>query len=132
VNLRGDFDPRDEAMVSGEALRINDHRFGPLERVSLPLEEGEVTDYGLGDLSELRRFVEHYDDAIGSCRITSLLPIRKLTRLESLWHEVETEVRSLCLEKVGRDVSELEPEPGFILGLRALVRTLAHQWAERH
>jgi hypothetical protein len=131
VNLRGDFDPRDEAMVSGEELRINDSRFGTLDRV-VPPAEGKVLTYDLCNLSELRRFVQSYDEAISGCRITSLLPIRKLTSLESLWHEVETEVRSLCLEKVGSDASELELEPGFILGLRALMRTLSSQWSARH
>ena len=33
--------------------------------------------------------------------------------------------------KVGQEASELEPEPGFILGLKALTDTLGRLWAER-
>jgi hypothetical protein len=44
---------------------------------------------------------------------------------------VETEARSLCLAKLGQEASDLEPEPGFILGLRALTNCLGRVWAER-
>ena len=134
VNLKGDFDPRDELMFSGEQLEINGLSFGPTDRVNLaalPDADTLVSSYGLGSLEELKRFLTNYDAAIQSCRITGLQPVRRLCQLDTLWAEVETEVRSLCLERQGCERAELEPEPGFMLGLRALTNTLGRLWAER-
>ncbi len=131
VNLQGDFDPRDELMFSGEELVINGKVFGALERVDIPEDINTVESYELVSLTELRQFVNNYDEALNSARINSLLPIRKLISLDSLWDEVETQVRALCLERVNKEISDLEPEPGFVIGLRALSHTLARQWAER-
>ncbi|MCT0203133.1 hypothetical protein [Synechococcus sp. CS-603] len=132
VNLKGDFDPRDELMFSGEMLEINGQSFGPTDRVAMLADDTLVSSYRLGSLDELKCFLENYDAAIKSCRITSLLPLRKLTQLDTLWADVETEVRSLCLQRVGGELAELEPEPGFILALRALTNTLGRQWADRY
>ena len=123
VNLIGDFDPRDDVMVCGSPLTINDMTFDSGSRVVLPHSMTKIERYELPDLEALRTFVQHYDSSIAELRIRSLLPIRQLCDLETLWGEVETEVRSLCLAKVGQEASDLEPEPGFILGLRALTNT---------
>ena len=134
VNLKGDFDPRDELMFSGEQLEVNGQTFGPTDRVDLAAQapgDTLVSSYRLGSLEELKRFLTNYDAAIQSCRITGLQPVRRLCQLDTLWSDVDTEVRSLCLERQGCELAELEPEPGFILGLRALTNTLGRQWAER-
>ena len=131
VNLKGDFNPRDEVMFSGEELVINGQIFNALDRVSLSQDINTVETFTLGSLTELRSFVKNYDDALTSLRINTLLPIRKLAAIETLWEEVETQVRAICLERINKEISDLEPEPGFIIGLRALSNTLASQWAER-
>ena len=100
-------------------------------RVLLPPSMSKIECYELPDLEALRTFVEDYDSSIADLRIRELLPIRQLCDLDTLWGEVETEVRSLCLAKVGQEASDLEPEPGFVLGLRALTNTLGRLWAER-
>lgn len=142
VNLTGDFDPRKHPMISGEEQVINGMVFGALDRVDGLSETmtGESTadgvlgieSYELGNLNELRRFVSNYDDALNAERITSLLPIRALISSDKLWDEVEITARALCLKKLNKEINDLEPEPGFVIGLRALVNTLARQWAERH
>ena len=131
VNLIGDFDPRNDVMVSGAALTINNLTFEAGDRVELPHTMSAIDRYELPNLDALRTFVDHYDDSIAELRIRSLLPIRQLCDLDHLWAEVETEVRSLCLAKVGQEASDLEPEPGFILGLKALNNTLSRLWADR-
>jgi hypothetical protein len=52
--------------------------------------------------------------------------------MDSLWDDVETEVRAICLDRINKQISDLEPEPGFIIGLRALSTTLAKKWAEQY
>ena len=130
MNLNGDFDPRDDIMICGSKLVVNNLTFNARDRVELPHTMERIERYELPDLDAVRAFVEHYDASIAELRIRSLLPIRQLCNLETLWAEVETEVRSLCLAKVGKEASDLEPEPGFILGLRALTNTLGRIWAE--
>ena len=131
VNLVGDFDPRDDLMICGARLVVNDLSFNSGDRVELPHTMSRIERYELPDLDAVRVFVDHYDASIAELRIRSLIPIRQLCDLETLWSEVETEVRSLCLAKVGQEASDLEPEPGFILGLRALTNTLGRIWSER-
>jgi hypothetical protein len=131
MNLSGDFDPREDVMVCGAILCVNNLEFGVDDRVQIPHELARIERYELQDLSSLKQFVSSYDASLKELRIRNLLPISQLCVLDSLWAEVETEVRSLCLAKVGLDASDLEPEPGFILGLRALTNSLGRLWADR-
>jgi len=131
VNLIGDFDPRDDVMVCGAKLIINGLTFEADQRVKLPLSMDKIERYELPDLECLRTFIENYDESIAELRIRSLLPIKELCDLETFWDSVQVEVRSLCLAKVGKEASDLESEPGFILSLRALNNTLGKLWAER-
>jgi hypothetical protein len=118
-------------MVCGANLQINTLSFSANERVEIPHQLRKIERYELRDLDAIKAFVEHYDASITELRIRTLLPIRQLCDLDQLWGEVETEARSLCLAKVGQEASDLEPEPGFILGLRALTNCLGRVWAER-
>lgn len=132
LNLQGDFDPRDEVMIAGEQLIINGLVFNSLDRVSIPAEINSVESFSLGSLDELKKFTQNYDEAITNLRINTLLPIRKLMSMDSLWEDVETQVRAICLDRIKKEISDLEPEPGFIIGLRALSTTLAKKWAEQY
>ena len=131
VNLSGTFDPRQDRMFAGERLTINKTTYDILDRVT-ELEEGTVISYELSSTDELRRFMKNYDAAIKSLQLTSLLPISKLTNSSRLWSDVETEIRAICLERVGKEFNDLEPEPPFISGLKALTRVLAREWADRN
>lgn len=131
INLQGDFDPRDEVMIAGEQLNINGMVFNALDRVKIPQDMTTVESFSLGSLDELKQFVKNYDESITNLRINSLLPIRKLSSLDTLWDEVETQVRAICLDRINKEISDLEPEPGFIIGLRALSSTLARKWSEQ-
>jgi hypothetical protein len=131
INLTGTFDPRDEAMIAGEEMEINGVRFKSLDRVSLPPTISAIETFSLTSLDELRRFVDCYDEVIRDLRITSLLPVSQLVNLDYLWDLVETEVRAITLERIGMNVSDLEPEPGFIIALRALGNVLASEWSQR-
>ena len=127
----GDFDPRDDVMVCGAKMIINNITFESDQRVKLPHSMDKIERYELPDLEDLRTFIENYDESIAELRIRSLLPIKELCDLDLLWDAVQVEVRSLCLEQVGKEASDLESEPGFILSLRALNNTLGKLWAER-
>jgi hypothetical protein len=106
--------------------------FNTLDRVIIPAEMTSIESFALGSLDELKQFAQNFDDAITNLSINTLLPIRKLAKMDSLWDDVETEIRSICLDRINKNVSGLEPEPGFIIGLRALTTTLARKWAEEY
>jgi len=112
-------------------MEINGVRFKSLDRVSLPPTISAIETFSLTSLDELRRFVDCYDEVIRDLRITSLLPVSQLVNLDYLWDLVETEVRAITLERIGMNVSDLEPEPGFIIALRALGNVLASEWSQR-
>jgi hypothetical protein len=131
VNLKGVFDPRQDRMFAGESLTINGTSYGALDRVTEP-EDGTVKTYELASIDELKRFITNYDVALKNLQLTSLLPIPKLTKSTRLWTEIETEIRKACLERVDQEFNDLEPEPPFISGLKALTRVLSREWAERH
>jgi hypothetical protein len=131
VNLSGDFDPRDDHMICGSSLRVNELVFNETDRVVIPHESARIERYELTDLEAIKQFVKAYDESLAELRIRNLSPISQLSSKDGLWQEVETEARSLCLAKVGQESSDLEPEPGFMVGLRALTNTLGRLWAER-
>jgi hypothetical protein len=131
VKLKGVFDPRKDRMFAGEGLTINSKTYGALERVTEP-EEGTVGTYELANTDELKRFITNYDEAIRKLQLTSLLPIGKLTATTRLWSEIETEIRKACLQRIDMEFNDLEPEPPFITGLKALSHVLAREWAERY
>jgi hypothetical protein len=131
LKLKGVFDPRKDRMFAGESLNINGRTYGALERVTEPVE-GTVTTYELDNTDELKRFITNYDEALKKLQLTSLLPIAKLTTPTRLWSEIETEISKACLERVDKEFNDLEPEPAFISGLKALSRVLSREWAERY
>ena len=131
VKLMGLFDPRQDRMFAGENLIINGNSYGTLDRVTEP-EDGTVKTYELSSTDELKRFITNYDLALKKLQITSLLPISKLTMPSSLWSNIETEISKSCLERVDKEFNDLEPEPPFITGLKALSRVLSEEWTERY
>ncbi len=130
IRLNGDFDPRDDILFTGEKLVINGLVFNTLDRVSMPPELSYVENYSLGSLDELKRFVSNYDAALAGLRINTILPIRKLSEIDCLWDEVETEVRAICLLEVNKLIYDFESAPGFILALRGLSNVLNRKWAQ--
>ena len=135
VNLVGDFDPRNDAMINGSILKINSYTFTEHDRVVIPRDTTKITKIEMPDLSSLKGFVRSYDDILADLRISHLLKISQLCDIDMVWDDVEKQVSSLCHDKLGKtgevDVSEYESEPGFILGLRALTNSLTSLWADR-
>jgi len=133
LDLDADFDPhrKGDGLIAGEEMKINDKIFGELDRVPLVPEIDTVESFAVPKLTQLKKFAENYDEALSDLRINTLLPIRKLISMNILWPDVEREVLELCRERINKDVNDLEPEPGFIIGLRALNKTLIRSWSEK-
>jgi hypothetical protein len=137
VNLTNNIDPLDDQIISGARIKINDLVFDESERINLSHEISSIHSYTLENLGSIKSFVDSYDSSIAELRIRSLLPIHKMCNVDDLWRDVGTEVDKLCVEKTKSrdgmpiDVADFEPEPGFILGLRALTNCLGNAWDDR-
>lgn len=131
VNLKGTFDPHQDRMFAGERITINSTTFDVLDRISEP-EEGTVIRYELTGMEELSRFIDNYDGVLKSLQITSLMPMSRLSKQARVWFNIKNEARAICLEHIDKKFIDLEPEPPFISGLKALTRVLAREWADRH
>ena len=133
TSLIGITNPRDDLMFAGESLIINGISFNVLDRIGEP-ENGNISTYTIPRTDELQQFVANYNYAIRSLGLESLLPISRLTEKEDrvLWSEIETEVRNSCLDRENKEFSDLEPEPPFFTGLKALISVLSREWAKRY
>jgi len=136
ADLKGDFDPTTEYLISGAPLRINDLVYKDDSRIDTQKLFGvPITRYELLDIEAIKIFASAYDRCLSELRIRHLSPISKLCEESSFWLKVEREAASLCIEKFKKsspvDGSDLIVEPGFITGLRALSNVLGSHWAER-
>jgi hypothetical protein len=132
ASLRWDDKYRNDLMIAGEEILVNGKTYKALDLIGNPRNINEINNYEVANLKELQRFLQNYDGALIALRINSLLPLSRLAPMETLWDEVEMQVRSICLEYSGKESSDQRLEPAFIIGLRALIRTLARHWAERY
>lgn len=116
----------EDSFIAGEAITIGSKTFGALDRISLgDLKANVGKDYKIEPgLAQLRAFVESYDAIL--IDIESLLPIKELESNEILlWNQVERIVREECSERAMiSDAKNIEPEPPFIIGLKALLKAL--------
>jgi hypothetical protein len=132
VNLKGKLDPRDELMITGEELLVNGQCFGPMDWVAHPREWRTIESYELASHIEWRGFVRNYAVKLCGLGINSPMPFSKRTLVDSLWDSVEPHENAFSLERVGNDVGDLEPEPGFTTGLRALNTALTRKLLKRN
>ena len=116
VNLVGDFDPRDDLMICGARLVVNDLSFNSGDRVELPHTMSRIERYELPDLDAVRVFVDHYDASIAELRIRSLMPIRQLCDLETLWAEVAAGMHSSWLFSWQLLLKSFGPDPAQGVG----------------
>ncbi|KKZ13114.1 MAG: hypothetical protein TE42_01720 [Candidatus Synechococcus spongiarum SP3] len=126
---------------SGESLCINGHEFTaeqPIDLSSIDHDE-PVKTMELLDLKELQRYVRGTVKAMEGLRADLQIdPLVKESDLESANSRLRTRVleraQNLCDQSLGdpqhpRRIDEFSVEPGFFLGLRALIEVLAEDWA---
>ena len=127
---------------SGESLCINNHEFAAEDLIDLePLSKVDhdqpVTTMKLLNLNELQRYVQGMVKAMEDLRgDLQINPLLKASDLEgALGEKVLALAQNLCDQHLGnrqdaKKVGNFSVEPGFFLGLRALVEVLANDWAK--
>lgn len=138
LHLRGfsDGDLKDKPF-SGESLRINGYDFAAEQPIDLSEFDNNETveSMKLLDLKELQRYVRGMVKAMEGLRDDLQLdPVVQASDLEGpLGEKVLDRAQNLCDQHLGDrqglKMGNFSVEPGFFLGLRALVEVLADDWA---
>jgi hypothetical protein len=127
---RKDKDP----LIAGENCTLNGSNISARDR--LPVDEGDITDFSIPHLDLLKQFVEDFNHAIYDLDIEEIEPMESYKRNsgfdekyeERLWSQTTKELRRVLLTVKGHS-DNIRVEPPFILGLKALLRVLANEWA---
>lgn len=122
---------------SGESLRINGYKSAAEQPIDLSnIDPNEpVKTMELLDLKELQRYVRGMVQAMeGLKHDLQMNPVVQASDLEGvLGEKVLARAQHLCDQHLGNfqgmKMADFSVEPGFFLGLRALVEVLAEDWA---
>jgi hypothetical protein len=116
----------------------------PEEAVDSKADDWDITDFQVTELKELAKFLYQFHKALKELNIQTITPINDFVRSPErdrnpkLWDETQRELDNLLLQlkeeaktAKGKQSDKIRWEPSFILGLKALLRVLGKQWAEK-
>jgi hypothetical protein len=111
--------------------------FKPEDELVLPEECQEINSIAIEDFSEIGNFIEVFNEAIRVCGIRDIVsPIAAKSGAEALTEisfDLGNEVKQLLnsrRSKGGGSRQNYEPDPGFIVAHKGLLRVLAKRWAK--
>lgn len=111
--------------------------FKPEDELVLPEECQEIKSISIDDFSEIGNFIETFNEAIRACGIRDIVtPIAAKSGSEALKEisfDLGNEVKQLLNNRRstgGGSRQNYEPDPGFIVAHKALLRVLAKQWSK--
>jgi hypothetical protein len=111
--------------------------FKPEDELVLPEECQEIKSIAIDDFSEIGNFIEVFNEAIRACGIRDIVtPIAAKSGTEALKgisFDLGNEVKQLLNSRRslgGQSRQNYEPDPGFIVAHKGLLRVLAKQWAK--
>ena len=147
-----------DEIISGEAYEINGTVFPNDSRIDFIISEGSIspdddaspflsstvqdqeieniTEFKIPQLDEVPKFLYEYHQAIRDLDLESILPLKGYKRSKEqsdnakLWQLTQRELEKTLLTIKG-DSKKIRPESTFILGLKALLKVLGKQWAEK-
>jgi len=111
--------------------------FRPEDELKLPEECQQILSIEIDDFSEIGNFIEAFNQALRACGSRDIIsPIPAKTAgeaLESIKFELENEVKQLLNNRRSTgdgSRQSYEPDPGFVVAHKALLRVLAKQWSK--
>jgi len=111
--------------------------FKAQDELILPQECQEIKSIAIEDLSEIANFMEVFNEAIRVCGIQDIVtPISARSGTEALndiSFDLGNEIKQILnsrFTKKGGSSQNYEPDPGFIVAHKGLLRVLAKQWAK--
>ena len=111
--------------------------FKPEDELVLPEECQEIKSIAIEDFSEIGNLIEVFNEAIRACGIRDIVtPIAARSGTEALMEisfDLGNEVKQLLNSRLslgGESRQNYEPDPGFIVAHKGLLRVLAKKWAK--
>jgi hypothetical protein len=111
--------------------------FKAQDELVLPEDCQEIKSIAIQDFSEIGNFIEVFNEAIRACGIRNIVtPIFSKSgkdALKEISFDLGNEVKQLLNSRrstAGGARQNYEPEPGFIVAHKGLLRVLAKQWAK--
>ncbi|MCY7334933.1 MAG: hypothetical protein LH613_01760 [Chamaesiphon sp.] len=128
---RTDKDPS----IAGESCQINSREIAWTSRLELDNDEN-ISEFSIPQLDRLKQFVEDFNRGLKDLEIEEIKPFNTYQRKTGLdpqysvklWSETHKEMRKMLLDIKGKS-GDIRIEPPFIIGLKALLRVLAKEWA---
>lgn len=104
--------------------------------------EGNIRKLKIPDLVPLRTFLDYFHVSLKELEIEEILPLQNYelgdepgaepesTYNQTLWRNTQMELTNISL-KMKRETNDILLEPPFIMGLKALLKVLAKEWADK-
>lgn len=128
-----------DPLIAGEDCEINGNPIQWRDRLEF---EGNIQQLKIPNLLQLRMFLDDFHVSLKELGIEEILPLQdyelgdqpgadpESAYNKTLWRNTERELTNVLLNMRG-ETDEIRVEPPFIMGLKALLRALAKEWAGR-
>jgi hypothetical protein len=136
TKLTGLEEDREDPLITGERCLLNSQEIEWNKRLEIDGED--IKKLEIPSLDRLKEFVEEFNRAIKDFKVEDIPTFNTYERKtgldaqysDRLWKETHKEVRRLLLDIKG-DSGNIRLEPPFIIGLKALLKVLAKEWASK-
>ena len=124
-----------DPLIVGENCRVNGVLVNWENRLDI---EGDINSFTIDELVELPIFLDDFNQAIKDLDLEGITPMEQFKPgqglddryRDKLWKDTQRELKANLL-KIKGDAYDVQIEPPFILGLKALLRVLGKEWAGR-
>ncbi len=124
-----------DLLIAGETCQINSREIAWTSRLELDDDEN-VSEFTIPQIDRLKQFVEDFNRGLKDLDIEEIKPFNTYQRKTGLdpqysvklWSDTHKEMKKILLDIKGKS-DDLRIEPPFIIGLKALLRVLAKEWA---
>jgi hypothetical protein len=136
TKLTGIDEDREDPLITGECCLLNGYKIEWNGRLKIDGED--IKNLEIPTLDRLKEFVEEFNRTIKDLKIEGIKPFDTYERKtglnpeyrDKLWKNTEIEVCRMLLDIKG-DSENIRLEPPFIIGLKALLKVLAKEWADK-
>ncbi|TFI50782.1 hypothetical protein BLD44_029795 [Mastigocladus laminosus UU774] len=125
-----------DPLIAGEQCEINGRTIDWNSRLELEEDEEEIEKFAIPKLVQLPKFLYDFHVALRDLEVEGIKPLQGYRRSldlqdnEKLWRDTNRELTNVLLKIRGKS-ENIRFEPPYILGLKALLRVLGKEWAER-
>ncbi|MBD2199429.1 hypothetical protein H6G08_27725 [Calothrix anomala FACHB-343] len=125
-----------DPLIAGEYSEINGRQMNWNQRLELLDEEDGIEQFKIPTLEILPKFLYDFHMTLKELEIEGIKPLEGYKRSpdpqsnDKLWRETNRELTNILLNIKGQS-DEIRLEPPYILGLKALLKVLGKQWADK-